>query len=261
MEIIPQRIFTYGDGVPAYKSGEWYGSKPNHFIGSKLILKPIKKPEKEFSIGHSKHFPPKYSEEFCFKKGKKYVPPVIHEDIYKPKKRKLEPLITEPIIKLRDTSHRPLDQFNSTYIAPFLQHKIRIKPNFSNTEYFVESVMNRKKRVFSLPQQRNQMKTCKPGDKNYNCVENSPDFYKMEGLIPGSTNTINYRKTTRKGEDNFYQTIDLNVRVLDRNKIWTSKELNETLNNDKNYVEQLSNWEAKTLDLEKEKTKDTKAKK
>ena len=41
MEIIPQHTYTYGDGVPAYKSGEWPGSKPNHFIGSKLILKPL----------------------------------------------------------------------------------------------------------------------------------------------------------------------------------------------------------------------------
>ena len=41
MQIIPQRIYTYGDGLPAYKSGEWPGSKPCHFNSSKLILKPI----------------------------------------------------------------------------------------------------------------------------------------------------------------------------------------------------------------------------
>ena len=64
VEVIPQKTFHYGDGVPAYKSGEWYGSKPNHFIGSKLILKPIKHPEKEFKIGHSIHYPPKYSKEY-----------------------------------------------------------------------------------------------------------------------------------------------------------------------------------------------------
>ena len=43
LEIIPKHTFSYGDGIPAYKSGEWYGSKPNHFIGSKLILKPKRK--------------------------------------------------------------------------------------------------------------------------------------------------------------------------------------------------------------------------
>ena len=89
MEIVPQYVYSYDDGVPAYKSGEWPGSKPNHFKGSKLILKPIKSIkhlEREFSICNSKHFPPKYSEEFKFVKGLKSVPPIIHKDIYKPKK-------------------------------------------------------------------------------------------------------------------------------------------------------------------------------
>ena len=57
MQIIPQRIYTYGDGLPAYKSGEWPGSKPCHFNSSKLILKPIKILKKNFpfvilSISH-----------------------------------------------------------------------------------------------------------------------------------------------------------------------------------------------------------------
>ena len=86
MQIIPQRIYTYGDGLPAYKSGEWPGSKPCHFNSSKLILKPIKHPEKEFSICHSKHFPQKYSEEYKFKKGIKFIQPIIHEDKYRPHK-------------------------------------------------------------------------------------------------------------------------------------------------------------------------------
>ena len=48
------------------------------------------------------------------------------------------------------------------------------------TEYYVEDTMNRKKRIFSLGEQRNYMKNCKPGDKNYTCVEYSPDFFLME---------------------------------------------------------------------------------
>lgn len=43
MEVIPQRVFTYGDGIPAVKSGEWPGIRPSHWNGSKLILKPLKK--------------------------------------------------------------------------------------------------------------------------------------------------------------------------------------------------------------------------
>jgi hypothetical protein len=260
MEIIPQHVYTY-DGVPAYKSGEWPGSKPSHFNGSKLILKPIEHPEKEFIICHSKHFPQKYSEEFVFEKGIKSVPPFIHEDIYKPKKRRLKPIITEPIIRHRDRSFRPKDQFYSTNIAPFLQTKTRVKPNIPElTEYGVESVMNRKKRVYSLEEKRNYMKNCKPGDKNYNCVENSPEYFRMEGLIVGSTNRLNLNKTTRKGEDNFYKTLDLNIKVLNRNKIWGSKVLLDSLNYDKEYVEKLNSWESKVFE-KTEKKVDNKGKK
>ena len=260
MEIIPQHTYTYGDGVPAYKSGEWPGSKPNHFIGSKLILKPIKHPEKEFAICHSKHFPPKYSEEYKFKKGLKLIPPYIHEDIYKPAKRRLNPIITEPKIRFRNRTFRPKDQFYSTTIAPFLQKKLRVEQNIpTNTEYNIESIMNTKKRILSLDEKRNYMKKCKPGDKNYNCVENSPEYFKMEGLIVGSTNRLNLKKNMRKGEDNFYQTMNLNIRILDRNKIWNSKVILESLNYDKKYVEQLNNWESKTLEVNQPK-KDKKEK-
>ena len=57
----------------------------------------------------------------------------------------------------------------------------------------------------------------------------------------------------RKGEDNFYQTMDLNIRILDRNKIWNSKAFLESLNYDKKYVEQLNNWENKTLEINQHK--------
>lgn len=252
MEIIPQRTYTYGDGVPAYKSGEWFGSKPCHFTGSKLILKPIKRPEKDM-FGHSKHFPPKYSEEFVYKNGKKFVPPTVHEDVYKPKKRQLKPLIVEPIERFRDRSHRPKDQFYSTTITPFLQHKIRIKQNISNlTEYRVESVMNRKKRILCLEEQRNLLRNLNPGDKPYKCVENSVDFFKEGGLIVGSTNRINYNKTTKKGDDNFYSTLDLNVKVLNDDKLWKSKQLKEITDQDKNYVTNLNKWEETILEEEKQ---------
>ena len=259
MQIIPQRIYTYGDGLPAYKSGEWPGSKPYHFNSSKLILKPIKHPEKEFSICHSKHFPQKYSEEYKFKKGIKFIQPIIHEDKYRPHKRKLQPIIIEPPIRFRNRSYRPKDQFYSTFVSPFLQRKIRVKQKIPNTtEYIIESVMNRKKRILSLEEQRNNKKICKPGDKNYNCVENSPDFFKMEGLIVGSTNRINYMKNTRKGEDPFYQTLDLSIRVLDRNKKWASKELMESLNYDKKYVAGLNGWESKVFENEEQKNNNKK---
>ena len=259
MEIIPQHTYTYGDGIPAYKSGEWPGSKPSRFIGSKLILKPIQKPQKDFYICNSRHFPPKYSEEYVFKKGVKLIPPFIHEDNNKPKKRPLKPIQTETKIYIRNRSNNPKDNILDPNAKeyPLLQTKKRVKHlNGSLTEYNIEDTMTRKKRIFSLGEQRNYMKNCKPGDKNYTCVENSPDFYLMEGLIVGSTNRLNINKTQRKGEYNFYRTMDVNLKIMNRNKIWHVKELMESLKFDKAYVKELNNWESKIFEENKdEKTK------
>ena len=263
MEIIPQHTYTYGDGVPAYKSGEWPGSKPSRFFGSKLILKPLSKPQKDFFICNSRHFPPKYSEEYKFKKGLKLVPPFIHNDVYRPKKRPLMPIQTEQKIYIRDRSLNPKDNINNPDAKeyPLLQRRRKI-PHLgkTSTEFHVEDLMTRKKRIFTFEEKRNYLKTCKPGDKNYTCVEYSPDFYLMEGLIVGSTNRLNINKSHRKGQDNFYQTMDLNVQVLDRDKIWKNKELLESLRFDKTYVKELNNWESKTFEDTKD-NKDNKNKK
>ena len=129
------------------------------------------------------------------------------------------------------------------------------------TEYNIENVMNRKKRINSLEEKRNYMKNCKPGDKNYTCVENSPDYYKMEGLIVGSTNRINIRKTQPKGGDNFYRTWDVNLNIMNRNKIWSVKQLMESIKFDKDYVKDLNNWESKVFEEKKDdKIKDEKNK-
>ena len=255
MEIIPQHTYTYGDGLPAYKSGEWPGSKPSRFTGSKLILKPISKPLKDFYVCNSRHFPPKYSEEYKFKKGLKLIHPIIHEDIYKPKKRPLKPIITEPIVYLRNRSSNPKDNLSDPNAKeyPLLQRKKRVE-NIGNslTEYNVEDIMNRKKRILSLDEQRNYMKNGKPGNKNYTCVENSPDYFKMEGITVGSTHAINMRRTQRKGEDNFYATLNLNLKIMNRNKIWGYRELVESLKFDKAYVKELNNWESKTFEENKD---------
>ena len=254
MEIIPQHTYTI-DGIPAYKSGEWPGSKSNHFYGSKLILKPIKAKEKDFYICNARHFPQKYSKEYIFKKGLKQILPYIHEDIYKPKKRPLKPILTEPKIYIRNRSLNPQDNFGNPNANeyPLLQRKKRVQ-NISQTitEYNIEETMKRKKRIFNLGQQRNFFNRCKPGDKNYTCVEYCTDFFKMEGLVPGSTNRINLKKTQRKGEDNFYQTLDLNIKVLNKNKMWNMREFMESLNYDKKYVKDLNNWESKVFENNKD---------
>ena len=253
LEVVPQHTYSYGDGVPAYKSGEWYGSKPSHFVGSKLILKPIKQKEKDFCLGHSIHFPPKYSEEYKFKPGRRKLYPLEHDDAFRPKKKVIEPIYTSLPVHPRNIGNRPKEQIYSDFVAPLFQQKIRVTQSRdpANIEYNVESVMTRKKRIYCLQEQRNMLQNLFPGDKPYKCVENSTDFFKEGGLIVGSTNKINYNKTTKKGDDNFYSTLDLNVKVLNDDKLWKSKELKEIMDQDQNYVANLNKWEENNLEDEK----------
>ena len=244
LEIIPQHTYSYGDGIPAYKFGEWPGSKSSHFKGSKLILKPIPRPEKPFKLGHSVHFPQRYSEEYKFIPSRKILHPIHHEEINKPLKKYIIPKFTSPKVYPRNINKRPPEQMNSEFIAPLFQKKIRAQiPAHIEREWGLESRMNRKKRILSLYEQRNEMINSNPGDKNYKIVDNSADFFKEGGLIVGSTNKINYNKSTRRGEDNFYQTLDLNIKILNDDKIWQNKLTKESLNSDKNYVNNLNQWE------------------
>ena len=47
------------------------------------------------------------------------------------------------------------------------------------------------------------------GDKHYRESEHFTTYYKEGGLIPGSTNSINYNKTQSRKAYNFYETLDL----------------------------------------------------
>ena len=250
LEIIPQNVYTYGDGLPAYKSGEWPGSKSCHFRGSKLILKPVPRPIKPFKLGHLVHFPQKYSEEYKFVPCLKKLYPFPHEEIIKPQRRYIEPKYTEPKTYHRSISRRPREQMNSDFILPLFQKKIRVNYSKENDkrEWKIEKLMTRKKRILSLFEKCNGFVNSNPGNKNYKNVELSPDFFKEGGLIVGSSNRINYKRTTRKGEDNFYQTLDLNIKILNDDKKWKNKLTKEILNMDKTYVKNLNNWEENTFE-------------
>lgn len=262
VEIVPQHTFHYGDGVPAYKSGEWYGSRPNHFIGSKLILRPIEKPSK-FFLAHSIHFPPKYSEEYKFRPCIRKLYPFPHDGSYRPSKKVDFPPHIQIPTHFHNRGKVPPDQMGSSFVAPLFQKKMRVnilnlKKNKSlgGEEFNVESQMFRKKRVASLEDQRNKYRKVNPGDKNYKYVDCSPDFYKEEGLIPGSTNKLNLNKTMRKGEDNFYQTLDLRIKVLDDTKLWKRKIFRESLDKDKKYVLNLGKWDENNVVEHNKKDKD-----
>ena len=262
LEIIPQNVYTYGDGIPAHKSGEWPGSRSSRFQGSKLILKPISNNEKPFKLGHLVHFTPKYSKEYKFIPCRRKLYPIPHEDFFKPSRRYIVPKYSEPKTYHRSISRRPPEQINSEIISPLFPKKIRVFPpgQDEKKEWMVENSMTRKKRILSLYEQRNKMVNSNPGDKTYKIVDNSPDFFKDGGLIVGSTNRIHYNKTTRRGEDNFYQTLDLNVKILNDDKIWDNKLTKESLNSDKDYVKNLNQWEENNFEAE-DKNKKEKEKK
>ena len=147
---------------------------------------------------------------------------------------------------------------NSDFIAPLFQKKYRITKGLGNNskEWKVETKMNRKKRLLSLDDRRNGMFNSNPGDKNYKNVDNSTDFFKEGGLIVGSTNKLNYNKTTRRGEDNFYQTLDLNVKVLNDKKIWENKLTKENFDSDKDYVLNLNLWEENNFESDNKNKKE-----
>ena len=101
LEIVPQRVYNYGDGVPAYKSGEWPGIRSSKFNGSKLILRPNRyKIIKENYFPGTKKFPPRKSEEYKYICGKKLVPPFVHDDSFRPQKDQLIPFIQKTLFTL-----------------------------------------------------------------------------------------------------------------------------------------------------------------
>ena len=104
-------------------------------------------------------------------------------------------------------------------------------------------MMNKKKRIYSLEQQRNYYKKINPGDKNYRYVEHSPDYFKEGGLVVGSTNRIRITDNFHKLRNNIYQTMDLNIKSLDHSKLWKNKLKQESDINDNNYVHKLELWE------------------
>ena len=257
MEIIPQNVYKTINGLPAYKSGEWPGQCPSFWKGSKLILKPILKSNRNAynEIRGQKHFPPRYSTEYQYNTGKQLVKTKEHPNIVKSSKRILNPVFTEPKLYVKKLSHRPPDQLNSNVDNEKLFDKKKHFPESSkrslcSREINVEKVMFRKRRVLSLDQQRNGFDSYFPGDKTYKCVENDVGFFTLEGLVVGSTHKKRKNKTNKLGDVIFFKTLDVNAKVMDRDKLWKSKVYKETLDNDKMYVESLNNWEETYMNKE-----------
>lgn len=179
-----------------------------------------------------------------YKPHKRLVSPFVHDDSFKPRKRYIDPHYTEPKDYLPHKVHEDPDRIKEEY---HLQSKKHFSKTGSLNEITVEDLMTRKRRILSQQEMRNYLKMFNPGDKLYKCAENAPDFFKMEGIIVGSTNGQKIRKTSTKKGDTFFDTLDLNVPSLNPTKLWKSKIMRESLEGDQGYVEELGNWERNYL--------------
>ena len=256
-ETVPQREYLI-EGQPARTYGEWPGIKSNHWKGSVRIIRPATVTGRIFDDGIYKnqigkrHFQRGYSNESIFIPGRRPFPQKKNEMNIEEKKtgiKKVDITFTGPKL---DYQRRHYDPKFGYEILPQPYYIKTFRPcdtyNCSNKETSLEKEIGGKMRIYSLIQQRNGFDLRIPGDKFYKLSEQFPRFFHDGGLIPGSTNRINYNKTQSKKGYNFYETIDLSIPTLDPNKIWKNKCKNEDFAFDNNYVgKNIDNWEKTIL--------------
>ena len=257
MEVIRGKInCDPATNIPLYKSGEWIGNLPSHWNTSRKMVRPIIKEQNytgERSNSGRKHFDAKrYSAEVSIIPSIRLFPKMpnfnfVERSLDKMSKglRHIKPCYSEPI-----THDRKVFPNNKITIRPDVNHGMkhfndRYKDNSS--EYYIENSMGGKQRMDDLAAMRNGMKNISPGDKIYKNVEYSPGYFQMEGIVVGSTNTLHYEKSTTKRSDNFYETLDLNVKTLNPNNLWTHKLAQESLDFDNQYLKNMVLWEENYL--------------
>ena len=261
LKIIPSPLYKDSNGIPAYKSGEWPGIKPNHFERTRLMIKQLRKKLDYERKSSSRYIPEKRSNEYMFKPSLKLVKSYL-ENVRKQhqidKGRKHEFDCLNKISDTYDnnlffTRKRKLEKIkSSSLILPKLKKETKTRNLVlyrSLSELNVEKAMTRKKRINSLEQQRNYYNIVNPGDKNYRYAECSENFFKEGGLIPGSTNILRYSENYNQIKNNIYEHMDLNVRSLDTDKIWNNKLERERKERQMRYVLNLENWDTRNVNF------------
>lgn len=249
MEVINGKInYDLNDNIRLFKSGEWQGSSPSHWKLSKKMLKPEVLNHRNPFIHGKKHYELQHlSSEFANR-------PTIKIFIKQPDFNFIDntiPKITKGRINLHPIYSEPI-----FHDRKCLENNIIIKPEIiygmkhyndryhENTyEYNLENTLGAKKRFDDLLEIRNGFNNFSHGDKIYKNVEYSPNFYNMEGIIAGSTNKINFNKSTSKRTNNFYNTLDLSIKTLNPDKLWSNKLLKESLDSDNKYLTNMVKWE------------------
>ena len=261
LKIIPSPLYRDLKGIPAYKSGEWPGIKPNHFERTRLMLKQLRKNIYRGEKLSIKYIPVKKSKEYIFKPSLKLVKS-YNENVRKQhrmdKGRKHEFDYFNKIKETYDDNiffgrKRRKEKINpNELILPQLIEKPKTRNLYlfrSLSELNLEKEMARKKRINSLEERRNFFKIVNPGDKNFRYVDCSTDFFKEGGLIPGSTNILRYSINYNKVKNNIYENMNLNVRSLSPEKIYDNKLEKELKESDVKYVSDLENWDTMNINI------------
>lgn len=253
-EQIPQHQYLI-EGQPARTFGEWPGVKSNHWRGSIRVIRPnqtqrIFDGDAHIPLLGRRHFSQTHSKEWKFVPGTRQFQGRKALTNVEERPQGLKKVdIKYTINKYQyDKKHFP-PRFGINN-DPEILH-IRCYNPDGNTcttnEIPIEKEFGIKKKLYTLSERRNGIEVVSQGDKHYKASENFSNFYRDGGLIVGSTNRINYNKTMSKKANNFYETLDLTVKTLDKKKLWNNKVKKENLDFDTNYVKTLTEWEKNTL--------------
>lgn len=111
-------------------------------------------------------------------------------------------------------------------------------------EHEVKEEMGAKKRVEGLEAQRNELPVRNLGDKPYKYAEDSNEFFKEGGLVPGSTQPVKMEKRSTGNTKivDYYATLDISRPVMKKGMKWKDKLKFEQLEEDKKAVNELIQW-------------------
>jgi hypothetical protein len=255
-EVIPQREYLI-DGHPARTYGEWPGIKSNKFNGSVRIIHPVEVErvfdDREYKNNFGRrHFSELKSKEYEYRNGKKPQSEIAKTLIIPEKKyglKKINYTFSENKYDFERKHFEPRFGYEKIPEPPFQIKTFKPDGNCCTTkETTIEDELGKKNRIYTIWQQRNYINYKVPGDHFYKTNEYFPRFFNEGGLIVGSTNRINYNKTQSKKGYNFYETINLNIPVLDKKKLWKNKLKSEEIKDQINYVgKTITDWEKNIL--------------
>eukprot|EP01017_Pseudomicrothorax_dubius_P035387 TRINITY_DN4945_c0_g1_i3.p1 TRINITY_DN4945_c0_g1~~TRINITY_DN4945_c0_g1_i3.p1 ORF type:complete len:275 (+),score=20.64 TRINITY_DN4945_c0_g1_i3:50-874(+) len=136
----------------------------------------------------------------------------------------------------------------SGYLREESPKGIRVHPTKitapSQSEVALEKLLGMKHSVETIFQKRNDVPFCSPGDKSYKSVQYSPEFFRGEGLVVGSTNRI--RKTTNHSRLEPIITLSL-PRLHKKTLSWNEVLSLESIKEDEKTVQGLNQWEQTIL--------------